>query len=196
MTDPTTRPIYAPPREPAPDTPTECPRCGATSISRHGVRLHDAEHARQDRLFRRMTSLLDALEEMLTVFDGDPDPETGERKTFRAWVDETDTIIDGHHRALEGLLAKPADADEPRRPVAEVIAWPGETTATGAIDLPGFGRQSTTPEPDAIREHLAARATDDDLAGLVPAYSPPDDADLDDLDDDDPDAVEIPGRRF
>jgi hypothetical protein len=191
MSSPTTTPIPAqgrhPAPNPAPNKPTECPRCGAPAISTRGVALHDLWHREQDLRHRKLDALIEALEEMLSAFDGDPD-EHGDRKTFRDWVAETDQILDRQQTAIEQLSSPSAEAADPD---VEVLPWPGDPAPLHEVTLdePTAGDDwenrdeavsaaiiaGHAPQPTAIDAHLAART--------------------DDLDDGD-DYVDAPGSRY
>jgi hypothetical protein len=179
---------YAAP-DPAPNRPTECPRCGAPAISRHGVALHDLDHRRRDALERRQERVLEALEGMLAAFDGDPsdDPQVeGEPKTFRAWVAETDHILDtlagkveelaGKVEELAGKVEELARVEHPvatlEAPEIEPLPWPGDAAPEDAGEVPNPAEPVLAAAP-------------------APAPEPEDDDDLDDLD-----AVPHPASRF
>lgn len=155
---------YASPN-PAPNTPTECPRCGAPAISREGVAKHELDHRRRDVLEKRTEKVLDALEEMLSVF-ATPDPETGERRTFRSWVIDTDDILDVHNAALRPVIELDDGADR----LAALLA-------AGPADAPAPATFGTVPWPDD--EELAAAEPDDradalaELVGHAPANPEP-----------------------
>jgi len=154
MTDPKTAPIpsgrYAAP-DPAPNTPTECPRCGAPAISRHGVALHALDHRNRDVLEKRQEKLLDRLE---TFLDGIEhlQGEDGEPQRFPDWKQEIDDLVaelpgtEGLARlekivepeTFEKLLAlttaeAPAPAPAPAEP-PRIIAWPEDEDVYGTAD--------------------------------------------------------------
>jgi hypothetical protein len=153
-TAPETRPIpsgrYGAP-VPAPNTPTECPRCGAPAISRNGVALHALDHRNRDLLEKRQEKLLDRLEaflngiEHLQTADGTP-------QRFPDWKQEIDDLVaelpetEGLAR-LEKLLAPEtfekllalttAEAPAPAPATAEpprIIAWPEDEDVYASAD--------------------------------------------------------------
>jgi hypothetical protein len=148
---PATRPIDAPPvsRDPAPPKLTECPRCGSVTLTRQGVKLHDAEHAAADRAAKRQRDLLDRLGRLLDSIETNVD-EHGERLSLGDWINQTDDALDDHAKAvaslrdlrdelrrnLEQLRTAPAAA---AAPAFELEPWPGD---------PGVPDEDETVEPD------------------------------------------------
>lgn len=178
-----TRPVpsgrYAAPN-PAPNTPTECPRCGSPAISTRGVALHDLDHRRRDELERRQEKMLERLQRFLDSIETNVDASTGQRLTLSQWIEQTDHALDDIEKALsdDGWIrqaitaAKPTESTLDAAPAFEVLPWPGETHADPDDDLDtppapasaAFPADEPTPEPD--EDALAGR--DDDLDEPLP----------------------------
>lgn len=174
-----TRPVpsgrYAAPN-PAPNTPTECPRCGSPAISTRGVALHDLDHRRRDELERRQEKMLERLQRFLDSIETNVDASTGQRLTLSQWIEQTDHALDDIEKALsdDGWIrqaitaAKPTESTLDAAPAFEVLPWPGETHADPDDDLDtppapasaAFPADEPTPEPD--EDALTGRDDDPD----------------------------------
>jgi hypothetical protein len=199
-TAPETRPIpsgrYGAP-VPAPNTPTECPRCGAPAISRNGVALHALDHRNRDLLEKRQEKLLDRLEaflngiEHLQTADGTP-------QRFPDWKQEIDDLVaelpetEGLAR-LEKLLAPEtfekllalttAEAPAPAPAAAEpprIIAWPDDEDVYASADPddePAGFRVTPNVGVEALSAEELERAREEDeiVDGVpLPAEEEPD----------------------
>jgi hypothetical protein len=134
---------------PAPNTPTECPRCGAPAISRDGVAKHTLHHRQEDVDRKRQKDLLDRLERFLDGIENTVDAETGKRLSLPAWIEQTDEALDGLsgtavdsaelraaleevRRIGEALRNAPAAAPEPAAP--QLVAWPEDEDVYAEAD--------------------------------------------------------------
>lgn len=126
---------------PAPNTPTECPRCGAPAISRQGVARHalwhrdaDVDAKRQEKLLDRLETFLNGIEHLETA-DGQP-------QKFPDWKREIDDLVaelpeteglarleqliepETFEKLLELSRAEAPTTAAEAAPAPHIIAWP------------------------------------------------------------------------
>lgn len=140
----------------APPKFLECPRCGATTFTRHGVALHDKDHAREDARDKQLQNVLDRLEAFLSAVEFEPDA-AGHTQTFAGWMTETDDLLETLTDAVEALKTAGPTSAAPF--VLEAGEWP--------TDVSSDDDASTEPDEDAglaaVLTTSPTEAPDDDL---------------------------------